>query len=58
MSNRKKALTLFLNDKGRVEYNKLCLRCVHNCKQSFRAVIIECRRFKKLRLDIAAFGSR
>ena len=49
MSNRKKALTLFLNNKGRVEYNKLCLRCVHNCKQSFRAVIIECRRFKKQR---------
>lgn len=46
---RKQALALFLNDKGRVAYNKLCLRCVHNCKQGFRAVIIECRRFKKQR---------
>lgn len=49
MSNRKKELALFLNDKGRVEFSKLCLRCVHHCKQSFRAVIIECPRFKKLR---------
>ena len=29
---RKKELSLFLNDAGRVEYNILCRRCVHECK--------------------------
>ena len=46
---RKQELYLFLNDKGRVAYNKLCQKCVHICKQSFRTLIIECPRFKKQR---------
>lgn len=33
---------IFLDDKGRRAYNKLCRRCEHDCKQSFRATIIQC----------------
>ena len=46
---RKQELDLFLNYKGRVAYNRLCLKCVHICKQSFHVLIIECPRFKKQR---------
>ena len=42
---RKKELSLFLNDAGRVSYNLLCRHCVHSCKQSYRATVIECRRY-------------
>ncbi|WP_405346957.1 hypothetical protein [Ruminococcus sp.] len=34
--------SFFLNDRGRRTYNSLCRRCEHDCKQSFRAVIIQC----------------
>ena len=46
---RKKELAFFLTDKGRVAYNRLCLKCTHDCKQSHRSVIIECQRFEKRR---------
>ena len=46
---RKEDLAFFLTDKGRVAYNRLCLKYNHDCKQSYRAVIIECRRFEKRR---------
>ena len=46
---RKREQVFFLTDKGRVAYNRLCLKCNHDCKQSYRAVIIECRRFEKRR---------
>ena len=42
---RKKELSLFLNDAGRVEYNSLCRRCVHECKQPHKAIVVECRRY-------------
>ena len=42
---RKRELNLFLNDIGRANYNVLCRRCVRDCKQSFRVVIVECRRY-------------
>ena len=46
MSQRKKReLTLFLNAQGRVEYNTLCRRCVHNCKQAYKVLVIECGRY-------------
>ena len=40
---RKHELSLYLNDRGRVTYNELCRKCPHGCKQSFRAVVIDCR---------------
>ena len=42
---RKQELTLFLNERDRVEYNSLCRRCVHNYKQACRVLVIECGRY-------------
>lgn len=42
---RKQELNFFLNDMGRVNYNVLCRRCVRSCKQSFRAIVVECGRY-------------
>ena len=39
---RKLELSFFLNERGRVTYNGLCRKCQHTCKQSFRAVIVDC----------------
>lgn len=42
---RKQELNFFLNDLGRINHNFLCRRCVRSCKQSFRAVVVECNRY-------------
>lgn len=39
---RKQEWSFFLNDCNRITYNALCRKCVHECKQSFRAIVIEC----------------
>ncbi len=39
---RKHELSFYLNDRGRVTYNELCRKCQHGCRQSFRAVVINC----------------
>ena len=41
--------SFFLNDRNRVTYNELCRRCRHDCKQSFRAVVIECPKYHSKR---------
>lgn len=46
MPKKKKAeLAFFLNDRGRITYNELCRKCQHTCRQSFRAVIVDCPRY-------------
>lgn len=35
----------FLGENGRRQYNRICKRCVHGCKQSFRADLIVCPRY-------------
>ena len=45
----KKELAFFLNDRGRRSYNELCRKCQHECKQGFRAVIIDCPRYQSKR---------
>ena len=42
---RKQERSLFLNERGRVKYNSLCRQCVHNCKQAYRVLVIECGRY-------------
>ena len=42
---RKHELSFYLNDRGRVTYNELCRKCKHGCKQSFRAVVVDCPRY-------------
>ena len=57
---RKLELSFFLNDRGRVAYNDLCRKCQHECKQSFRAVVIDCPHYlskrakRKEKTDYAA----
>lgn len=41
----KREWAFFLGENGRRQYNRICRRCVHDCKQSFRAVLIECSRY-------------
>lgn len=39
--------SFFIGDSGRRKYNRFCVRCVHSCKQSFRAVLIACPHFSR-----------
>lgn len=32
----------FLGVNGRQQYNHICKKCVHSCKQSFRACLVAC----------------
>ena len=42
----KEEWSLFIHpDTGRRTYTDLCRKCVHPCKQSYRALVIECPRF-------------
>ena len=43
MSKSKKAeFDFFLNKHNRIEYNKKCKQCVNDCKQSHKAILINC----------------
>ena len=46
---RKEEWSFFLNERGRMEYNALCRRCIHDCKQSHKAEVIECRKYRSKR---------
>ncbi|MCD7873174.1 MAG: hypothetical protein LUG21_07775 [Clostridiales bacterium] len=47
---QKQEWTFFIEPKtGRRRYNELCRKCIHNCKQSFRAIIVCCPNFKAKR---------
>ena len=41
----KREWSFFLNEYGRREYNDQCRRCVRDCKQSYRADLVQCRNF-------------
>lgn len=50
MSKRQKEeWAFFLNEKGRRVYNELCRRCVRDCKQSFRATVVQCPKYRSKR---------
>jgi hypothetical protein len=42
---RKLEWAFFLNHRNRITYNDLCRKCVNGCKQSFRAVVVDCPRY-------------
>lgn len=46
---RKQEMSLFLSETGRIRYNSRCLKCKNDCKQSFRATVVECRRYHSKR---------
>lgn len=49
--NKKSELEFFLNDMGRIQYNEQCYRCIYDCKQSFRADIVYCKKYESKRSD-------
>ena len=46
---RKEEWAFFLNDRGRIARNAICRKCVRNCKQSFRALVIVCPHYHSKR---------
>ena len=38
----KQEWNFFLDERNRIRYNELCKKCEKECKQSFRAIIIDC----------------
>lgn len=50
---RKLEWSLFLNERGRITYNDLCRKCFYDCKQSYRAIVIECPRYLSKRSSAA-----
>ena len=45
--SQKHELSLFLNEQGRIQYNEICQQCSRECKQSIRAFLFACGRYKK-----------
>lgn len=45
----------FLDKDGRRKYADLCRRCLHDCKQSFRAVIVDCPHYCSKRSEEADY---
>ncbi len=41
--------SFFLGENGRRQYKKVCKRCVHDCKQSFKTDLIQCPPLQKQR---------
>lgn len=41
--------SFFLGQNGRRTYNEICKGCTHDCKQSFRAILIACPRYTSKR---------
>lgn len=46
---RKEELAFFLNERNRVTYNEKCRKCTEKCKQSYRAIIVYCPKYKSKR---------
>ena len=50
MSKKRKAEgSYFLNEKGRITNHALCRRCANTCKQSSRADVIHCPKYRSKR---------
>jgi len=45
----KQGWQFFLDERNRMKYNDLCKKCEKECKQSFRAIIIDCPNERKKR---------
>ena len=46
----KQEWNFFINpNTGRRTYNRFCLKCKNKCKQSYRAVVVYCRKFNAKR---------
>ena len=38
----------FINVLGKIQYCKICMTCMHDCKQSYRIVGISCKNYKAI----------
>ena len=38
---------LYKNKKGEIEYNKVCQKCIHTCKQGCNVIIVTCPKYKE-----------
>ena len=59
MSRSKKWKTewsFFLGENGRRQYNPVFRKCVHGCKQSFRASLVACPLYRTNRIKKGAKG--
>lgn len=36
----------FRNEEGEIQYNNKCLHCINDCKQSYKATIMQCPKYK------------
>lgn len=45
----KQEWAFFIGANGRRQYNELCRHCRHDCKQSFRAIVVECPNYESKR---------
>lgn len=46
--------SFFLGENGRRQYNGVCRKCIHGCKQSFRAGLIACPLYQTNRMKKGA----
>ena len=46
---RKEEWAFFLNERNRITYNEKCRNCTQDCKQSFRAEIVYCPKYRSKR---------
>ena len=45
----KEEWAFFLDERGRKKYSELCRKCERSCKQSFRAIVIQCPHYQSKR---------
>jgi len=38
--------SIFIGGNGRRQYNTLCRKCRHDCKQSYRAIVCQCPKYE------------
>ena len=49
--------SIFIGSNGRRQYNILCRRCQHGCKQSFRTIILACPMYRSKRENLCVKGA-
>lgn len=47
----KQEWAFFLDADGRRKYCELCRRCIHDCKQSFRVLVMSCPHYSSKRAE-------
>ena len=45
----KEEMDFFLDERGRIKYAERCRQCERDCKQSFRALIVQCPEYNSKR---------